>query len=198
MKQRDLSFMAIFLPLYYLAFYMCRYSVLPVGPILTEKMKLSTGAYGLSLSALFTGYAFMLMPAGIIARKWGAKKAILAGAAGTIAANFFLLITASPYTLFVALFLNGASQGLIWPSLMQIVALNVKGVAANWIVGLMMTSAILGPGFTFMIGGLLIFLDIWWAIFILSSLQLVVLTVYFYKANIKSEIPVHSIKFKWP
>ena len=79
MKRRDLSLMAIFLPLYYLAFYMCRYSVLPVGPILTEKMKLSTGAYGLSLSALYAGYAFMLMPAGIIARKWGAKKAILAG-----------------------------------------------------------------------------------------------------------------------
>ena len=198
MKRRDLSFMAIFLPLYYLAFYMCRYSVLPVGPILTEKMKLSTGAYGLSLSALYTGYAFMLMPAGIIARKWGAKKAILAGTAGTVAANFILLIAASPLTLIVALFLNGASQGLIWPSLMQIVALNVKGTAANWIVGLMMTAAIIGPGFTFMIGGLLIFLDIWWAIFILSPLLLVALTVYFYKANIKSEISVHSIKFKWP
>lgn len=126
------------------------------------------------------------------------KKAILAGTAGTVTANFILLVAASPPTLFAALFLNGASQGLIWPSLMQIVALNIEGTAVNWVVGLMMTAAIMGPGFTFMVGGLLIFLDIWWAIFILSPLLLVALTVYFNKASIKSEIPVHFIKFKQP
>lgn len=177
----------IFLPLYYLSFYICRYSILPIGPLLIEKNNLGTVEYGLSLSALYFGYVLMLMPAGLIVRKIGAKKTIFLGVIGTIIANIMMLMSLSVLTLFLALFLNGLTQGLIWPSLMQIVALNIGKNRMDWIVGLMMTAAIIGPSLVFVLGGFLISLNLPWSIFIVGPIILLLLTFLFIKIDFKSK-----------
>ena len=183
-KSNISQLLTFYLPLYYLSFYLCRYGVLPVGPILVEKNSISMLDYGFSLSALYTGYFLMLIPAGVIVRKISVKKTIYTGVLGTISANIIILLANSSTILFVALFLNGISQGLIWPSLMQIVALNSTKKDAEWTVGLMMTSAILGPSIVFIIGSILISLNLWWAIFILGPSLLAVLTLKIIKTRI--------------
>jgi len=179
--------LALTLVTLYLAFYLCRYSILPGSPYLIGIY--GTATYGTALSALFLGYALALLPAGLIVERLGAKKTILAGFVGTSVANLALFLMPQGQLLVYALFLNGVSQGLIWPSIMQIVAENFDQDRVNWVIGALLTAAILGPSTTYLVGGLLGIAGYWRAIFLAFPMILTASTAFFYIQEINDRTP---------
>lgn len=126
---------ALLFSLYYLAFYLCRYSVLPTAPLMAREWGLSHEELGVSLSLLYAGYSLMLLPAGFLAGSFGASRALVLSAACTAAVNLAIPLAREHLTLSALLLANGMAQALAWPSLMQLTAARL-GKDADYALGL--------------------------------------------------------------
>lgn len=167
---------------YYLAFYLCRYSLLPVLPLLVEKRVLEASQVGLIISALYTGYAAMLVPAGFFSRRYGAKRTVIVGALGSILSNFLLAFAKDFGAMFVLMLTNGVFQGLVWPSLMYLTSVKCSGDEVDYAVGSMLTAAIFGPSAVFFSAGLIMMFFDPRTIFYAYSFVLCILTFIFYRS----------------
>jgi len=184
--------LVVLFPLYYLAFYLCRYSLLPVLPLLVEKNILEASQVGLVISALYMGYASTLIPAGILSQRYGAKRTVTIGALGSTLSNFLLTCVQEFRAILVFTFTNGVFQGLIWPSLMYLVSAKFSSDKLDYVVGSMLTAAIFGPSVVFFLAGILmVFYPR--AVFYTFGLFLLLLTFIFYK-NIE-ETSVNATTF---
>jgi OPA family glycerol-3-phosphate transporter-like MFS transporter len=73
--------------LLYTSFYMCRYNLSIANKAMSDEFHFSKGDMGDILGAQFYAYAFGQVINGLITDRLGGKKALLIGAAGTVAAN---------------------------------------------------------------------------------------------------------------
>ena len=174
--------LVVLFPLYYLAFYLCRYSLLPLIPLLVEDKILEASQAGLIISALYTGYAAMLIPASIFSRRYGAKKTVIVGALGSVLSNFLLIFAQTFEAIFVLMFANGVFQGVVWPSLMYLVSAKYSGDDVDYTVGSMLTAATFGPSAVFFLAGLIMMFFDSNAIFYIFGFVLLSLTIIFYNS----------------
>ena len=161
---------------YYLSFYLCRYSVLPLLPPMAAELGLNYDVLAASLSLLYAGYAVALTPSGLTAAIVGAWRLLLGSAAVTISANLLLALVHDWLALSVLLFVNGLAQGAAWPSLMQAVAAEFNGDDADYIVGAMLTAALFGPSAAFLVASLAMYVSSWRTALIASATPLAVLS----------------------
>ena len=177
--------LSFFLPVYYSIFYICRYTVVPVLPLLVEEWGLLHEQAGLALSSLYTGYAIALLLSGFLITRVGSRVAVVAGASGSIASNLALLLARDPSRLSLVLLANGLSQGVVWPSLMQIVASSYPGRRASYVVGSLLTAAILGPSLTLSLASLVMQVCDWTLLFPLSAAMLGAATCIFLTLDVE-------------
>jgi OPA family glycerol-3-phosphate transporter-like MFS transporter len=109
--------------LLYTSFYMCRYNLSIANKPLADEFGFSNSAMGDILSSQFYAYAIGQVVNGLITDRLGGRKALLIGAAGTVAAN--LAFGAASFVgqlwLFALLWgLNGWSQSFGAPGFIKI------------------------------------------------------------------------------
>ena len=184
----------ITLPLYYFTSYLCRYSVIPVEAFIFEETGLSYSELGLSLALLYIGYALALFPAGVMAGIYGANTGLLVGCLGTSLANTLLFLEVRPPYLHVSLFVNGLSQGFMWPSLMQIASLNYPSDYVDRVIGYMLTAAILGPTGVFVLSWAISLHLYWRYTFLIYPSLLILLTAYLLpRSKLSARLSSHRV-----
>lgn len=104
---------------------------------------------------IFFGYAIMLFPAGAMGDRVGSKKVIFAGVILSITANLLFFYILSYDQAATAMFLNGLGQGMVWAPLMKLMANHYPKDKMDFIVGVLSTSAILGPTLAIVFSGFL-------------------------------------------
>ncbi|RLE95455.1 MAG: hypothetical protein DRJ96_08600 [Thermoprotei archaeon] len=161
---------------YYLSFYLCRYSVLPLLPSIAAEVGLSYGQLAASISMLYAGYALALTPSGLAAAAVGAWRLLLGSAAVTVLANLLLALARDWITISLLLFVNGLAQGAAWPSLMQAVAVEFRGSDVDYVVGAMLTAALFGPSAAFLLASLVMYVANWRVAFVASAAPLAALS----------------------
>ena len=169
--------LTLFLSLYYIVFYICRYSILPIIPFFIEYMGMSHIRAGLIVSSLYIGYAMMLIPSGFLCRRIGSRRMIVVGALISSLSN--LLIPLSYKWMNIVVFINGIGQGFIWPSLMNLVARNYSKDEVDYVIGSLLTASIFGPSITFVLIGVFLSILRWEDIFLITSLILFIFTIFF-------------------
>jgi OPA family glycerol-3-phosphate transporter-like MFS transporter len=76
-----------FIGLLYTSFYMCRYNLSIANKSISDQYGFSKGDMGLIITTSLLAYACGQIVNGLLADKMGGKRAMLIGAAGTIAMN---------------------------------------------------------------------------------------------------------------
>ena len=77
-----------FVGLLYTSFYMCRYNLPIANEAISKEFGFSKGQMGFVITTAFFAYACGQMINGLLTDRLGGKRAMLIGAAGTIAMNF--------------------------------------------------------------------------------------------------------------
>ncbi|RLE77725.1 MAG: hypothetical protein DRJ56_01700 [Thermoprotei archaeon] len=131
---------------FYVAFYLCRYGVLPMAPLMAHEWGVGYGELGASISLMYAGYLASLVAAGLVVPALGPARALALSSSLTAAVNAALAL-ARGRCLPQLLLVNGLAQGLAWPSLTQLAA-SRKG-RAYYLVGSMLTAAALAPTLVF-------------------------------------------------
>lgn len=111
------------LGLLYTSFYMCRYNLSIANKSISTEFDFSRADMGKIISAALFAYACGLIINGLIADRWGGKRAMLIGAAGTITMN--ILFGAASFAGMLGLFvairgLDGYFQSFGAPGMVKI------------------------------------------------------------------------------
>lgn len=112
-----------FIGLLYTSFYMCRYNLSIANSSISAEFGYSRADVGKIITAAFLCYACGLILNGLLTDKWGGKRAMLIGAAGTIAMNiaFGAASFAGMLGLFVAIRgIDGYMQSFGAPGMVKI------------------------------------------------------------------------------
>ena len=166
----------LLLSTYYLSFYIARYSIVPLAPLFIEELNLTFTDIGSIISLLYTGYILALTASGILSDILGSFKTILFGVISTSLANIVIPLYPTTSVLKVLVFLNGFGQGMIWPSLMNIISKSYEKESLDYVIGALLTSALIGPSASFLIIGIIASLFNWKLAFTISPIFLIVLT----------------------
>jgi len=99
----------------WISIYLCRSALPPVLPILVEELGITHAQAGMFGTAYLMGYILIKIPAGLMARKIGIKRALILGMVGYGFATMLNLVAASFVHLLVLRFLVGLFQGIHLP-----------------------------------------------------------------------------------
>src|SRR5438093_1278910 len=115
----------LFVGLLYTSFYMCRYNLSIANGAISKEFGFSKGQMGLIISVALFAYACGQIINGLLADRFGGKRAMLIGAAGTIVMN--VAFGAASFWGFLWLFvvirgIHGYMQAFGGPGLVMIIA----------------------------------------------------------------------------
>jgi len=180
MSRVDLK--VFFLSTYYLVFYFCRFNFVPIVPLLIVYFNVTHSEAGLIGSFLFLGYSITLVLAGMMSDIFGATITITVGALISSTSNLLISLTPNFQYLTLLALLNGLGQGMIWPSLMSLTVTTYEKEKVDYVIGAMLTAAIVGPPVTFSLIGIIVAFYGWRFGFVIPSIILVGFTLVFLTA----------------
>lgn len=172
---------ALFLSAYYLTFYLCRFNFVPVMPLLLSDFNVAYSQGGLVGSFLFLGYSITLTLAGVMSDIFGAVIIIVMGAFISSISNFLTSMASSFLQLMFLALMNGLGQGMVWPSLMSLTVNMYESEKVDYVIGAMLTAAIVGPPVTFSLIGAVATSYGWRLGFVVPALILIAFTLIFLK-----------------
>ena len=139
-------------------------------PSIAAELGWAEGDQGLLLSSFYWTYALLLVPAGVIADRYGARWMFLAGfVVWSLGAAVSGL--AESFALFVALrMLIGAGEAALTPSAMRYVRSNFDEERRGTAIGVFMMATKLGPGISFPLTAYLLTAYGWRSTFFIAGL----------------------------
>jgi len=125
---------------------------------------------GLVFSAFFAGYVLFMIPTGILADRYGARKVLASGVAGWSLFTFLTPFFSGIWTMSLCRFLVGAGQGVNFPSISNVVARRVPLAHRAKAQGFTLSGITVGSVLGFPLGSWIIRVWGWPAIFYVFGL----------------------------
>lgn len=135
--------------------YIDRGNLATAAPLMQEQMHLSASQLGILLSAFYYGYVALMMPAGWLAERYGAKPVL---AVGVLIWSVATMLTgfATSFAMLLALrVLLGIGESAAFPCVSKILAHTVPVKKLGFANGVMSFGYLVGPAVGTLLGGLL-------------------------------------------
>jgi len=139
----------------YQAYYLCRFNLATVLPLLISEFTLTHSDAGVLGSVLFLSYAFALIPAGALGDRVGPRLVITVGAFLSLSVNVLFPYSASFLLMLLLQVVNGFGQGMAWGPLTRLMANWYPREKMGFVMSLLSVPAALGPPVAFVLSGYL-------------------------------------------
>jgi len=156
----------------YQAYYLCRFNLAPILPLLIIHLGLTHSEAGALGSMLFVSYALILFPAGILGDLVGPRVIITVGALLSAAMNVLFSYSMSFPSMLVIQFVNGLGQGMAWGPLTRLMANWYPRERMGFVMSLLSIPPALGPPAAYVLAGYLASFHSWKAAFQVPSVIL--------------------------
>ena len=163
----------------YQAYYLCRFNLAPVLPLLIIQFGLTHSEAGALGSVLFVSYALILFPAGILGDLMGPRVIITIGALLSAGMNVLFSWSTSFPSMLIIQFVNGVGQGMAWGPLTRLMANWYPRERMGFVMSLLSIPPALGPPAAYVLTGYLASFYSWKTAFQVPSVILVVTSLIF-------------------
>ena len=157
----------------YQAYYLCRFNLAPVLPLLIIQFGLSHSEAGALGSMLFISYALILFPAGILGDVFGPRAIITLGALLSAAMNVLFSYSNSLTSMLIIQFVNGLGQGMAWGPLTRLMANWYPRERMGFVMSLLSLPPAFGPPAAYILTGYLASFYSWKTAFQIPSIILI-------------------------
>jgi len=164
----------------YGSFYLCRFNLAPVLPVLMDYFKVTHGEAGALASAIFLSYAVALVPAGVLGDKFGPKKIVALGAFISALSNISFPYVLTFSRALVVQFFNGFGQGMAWGPLTRLMSNWYPKEKIGFIMSLLSIPPSVGPVLAYIAAGYFTTAYGWKTAFWYPSFALLILTFFFW------------------
>jgi len=155
MKARNATNVLLGASIEYQAYYLCRFNLAAVLPLLIAAFALTHSEAGALNAIIFLSYALILFPAGILGDLVGPRVVITLGAIVSLVMNFLFSFSTSFQSMMVLQFINGLGQGMAWGPLTRLMANWYPKERMSFVMTLVSVPLSLGPPATFILSGYL-------------------------------------------
>jgi MFS family permease len=147
--------------------YVDRGNLATAGPLLQEELGLTGTQLGVLLSAFYYTYVLAMVPMGWLTERWGAHRVLAAGIAIWSLATFLTGFALGFWTILLLRLLLGVGESAGFPSASQLFASRLKPAQIDMANGVLGFSYLVGPAIGTLLGGLLMPIIGWRAVFVL-------------------------------
>jgi MFS family permease len=147
--------------------YIDRGNLATAGPLLIDELKLSGTEFGALGTAFFIVYTLAMTPAGWLAERYGAKRALAVGVAIWSAATLATGFARGFIALFALRSLLGVGESVAFPGTAKLVRSSVEPSRMGLANGVLAFGYQFGPAVGTLVGGLLMARIGWRAVFVL-------------------------------
>jgi MFS family permease len=146
----------VLLSLVLLINYIDRGAMGTAGPLIQRDLHLSNGQFGLLFSAFFWVYAFIQIPVGALAERYGAHRVLAVGLVVWATATMLTGVTSS-FTMLIALrMMLGLGESVGFPTMSKLLAAVVPPEGLGLANGIVAFGYLVGPGVGVFLAGLLL------------------------------------------
>jgi len=163
----------------YQAYYLCRFNLAPILPLLIIQLGLTHSEAGALGSMLFVSYALILFPAGILGDLLGPRAIITIGALLSAAMNILFSYSMSFPSMLAIQFVNGLGQGMAWGPLTRLMANWYPRERMSFVMSLLSIPPALGPPAAYVLTGYLASFYSWKTAFQVPSVILTMTSLIF-------------------
>lgn len=164
---------------HYEAYYLCRFNLAPVLPLLIAAFGLTHSEAGALGSMLFLSYALVLLPAGVLGDVIGPRVVITLGAAVSAVMNLLFSYSTSFASMLIIQFVNGLGQGMAWGPLTRLMTNWYPREKMGFVMSLLSIPPALGPPLAYILSGYLASTYGWKAVFQIPFVILIATSVPF-------------------
>ena len=179
MSNRDAAKTLLVSSIHYEAYYLCRFNLAPVLPLLIVQFGLSHSEAGVLTSMLFISYALILLPAGVLGDMIGPRIVITLGAVISAAMNILFSQSTSFIPMVAIQFVNGLGQGMAWGPLTRLMANWYPREKMGFIMSLLSIPPSLGPTMAYILSGYIASVHSWRMAFQVPSVILIATSLIF-------------------
>jgi len=165
--------------IHYEAYYLCRFNLAPVLPLLIAGFGFSHSEAGVLTSMLFISYALILLPAGILGDIIGPRAVITLGAVISAVMNVLFSQSTSFIPMLAIQFANGLGQGMAWGPLIRLMANWYPREKMGFVISLLSIPPSLGPTMAYILSGYLASVYGWKMAFQIPSIILIATSLIF-------------------
>lgn len=141
--------------IHYEAYYLCRFNLAPVLPLLIAELGLTHSEAGVLGSMLFISYALILLPAGVLGDMVGPRFVITFGAVVSAVTNLLFSYSTSFSSMMILQFVNGLGQGMAWGPLSRLMTNWYPRERMSFVMSLLSIPPALGPSLAYILSGYL-------------------------------------------
>jgi OPA family sugar phosphate sensor protein UhpC-like MFS transporter len=141
--------------IHYEAYYLCRFNLAPVLPLLIAELGLTHSEAGVLGSMLFISYALILLPAGVLGDMVGPRVVITFGAVVSAVTNLLFSYSTSFSSMMILQFVNGLGQGMAWGPLSRLMTNWYPRERMSFVMSLLSIPPALGPPLAYILSGYL-------------------------------------------
>jgi MFS family permease len=154
--------------------YVDRGNIATAAPLIEQQLHLSASQLGILLSAFFITYVLIMIPAGWLAERYGARRVLAVGIAIWSAATLLTGFVSSFPILIVLRLMLGVGESATFPCLSKLIASGVESHRVGVANGVVSFGYLFGPAVGTLAGGYLMAYWGWRPVFILfGTLSLV-------------------------
>ncbi|HMK83949.1 MAG TPA: MFS transporter [Candidatus Bathyarchaeia archaeon] len=153
MKARNATNVLLGTSIEYQAYYLCRFNLAAVLPLLIAAFALTHSEAGALNAIIFLSYALILFPAGILGDVVGPRVVITLGAIVSFVMNLLFSYSTSFQSMMALQFMNGVGQGMAWGPLTRLMANWFPKERMSFVMTLVSVPLSLAPTFTFILSG---------------------------------------------
>jgi len=179
LSDREAARMLLVSSIQYQAYYLCRFNLAPVLPLLIMQFGLTHSEAGALGSMLFLSYALILFPAGILGDLLGPRVIITLGAIVSAAMNVLFAYSTSFASMLIIQFVNGLGQGMAWGPLTRLMANWYPRERMGFVMSLLSIPPALGPPAAYVLAGYLASVYDWKTAFQVPSMILAATSLLF-------------------
>jgi sugar phosphate permease len=151
--------------IHYEAYYLCRFNLAPVLPLLIAELGLTHSEAGVLGSMLFISYALVLLPAGVLGDMVGPRVVVILGAVISAIANLLFSYSTSFSSMMILQFANGLGQGMAWGPLIRLMTNWYPPERMSFVTSLLSIPPSLGPPLAYILSGYLASMYGWKLVF---------------------------------
>jgi OPA family sugar phosphate sensor protein UhpC-like MFS transporter len=155
MRERNAKSVLFGASIHYQAYYLCRFNLAAVIPLLITVFSLTHSEAGALNAVIFVSYALILFPAGILGDWVGPRIVIALGAILSLCMNFLFTYATSFQLMLVVQFMNGLGQGMAWGPLTRLMANWYPKERMSFVMSSISIPPSLGPPAAFLLAGYL-------------------------------------------
>ena len=165
--------------IHYEAYYLCRFNLAPVLPLLIAELGLTHSEAGALGSMLFISYALILLPAGVLGDMVGPRVVITFGAVVSAVTNLLFSYSTSFSSMMILQFVNGLGQGMAWGPLSRLMTNWYPRERMSFVMSLLSIPPALGPPLAYILSGYLASLYGWKLVFQIPFIVLMATSLVF-------------------